>query len=97
VASSADRLTGSFVVEVVVVLRHVCENAEFVGHGHRQHVLGVEQRRNAEMLAGHIERLQRNGTLWCKKTVAQESKQRTTEQSISRIKFCERSQIFRRI
>jgi len=50
--------TRSFVVEVVVVLRHVSDNAQFVWNGHCQHVLGVEQRRNAEMIAGHIKRLQ---------------------------------------
>jgi len=45
-------------VEVVVVLRHVSDNAQFVWNGHCQHVLGVEQRWNAEMIAGHIKRLQ---------------------------------------
>jgi len=50
--------TGSFVVKVVVILRHVGDNAQLVGHGHRQHVFRVEQGRNAKIFTGYVERLQ---------------------------------------
>jgi len=45
-------------VKIVVVLRHVGNDAQFVWNGHRQHVFGIEQRWNTEMFAGHIKRLQ---------------------------------------
>ena len=56
-----DRPTGCFVVEVVVVLCDVGEDAQLVGYGHVNHVLRVEQVGDAELVPRHVECLQDDG------------------------------------
>lgn len=50
-------LTGGAPVEVVVVLGHVGQNAQPVGHLQGHHVLGVQQGRDAQLLLSHAEGL----------------------------------------
>lgn len=50
-------LTGRSTLEVVVVLRHVGEDAQPVRDPQRHHVLCVQQRRDAQLLLGHSESL----------------------------------------
>lgn len=45
------------VVEKVVVLGHVCDDAEPVGHFHGHHVFGVQQGRDPQLRLGHFKSL----------------------------------------
>lgn len=56
-AGPGSPLTGGASVEVVIVLGHVGQDAQAVGHPQRHHVLGIQQSRDAQLLLSHTEGL----------------------------------------
>lgn len=54
-------LTGGASMEIVVVLRHIGQDAQPVGHLQGHHVLSVQQGWDAQLLLGHMESLAEGG------------------------------------
>lgn len=51
-------LTLAGVVKMVVILGHICHDAEAVGNSHGDHVTGIQQGRDPQLLLSHLKGLQ---------------------------------------